>query len=90
MSNHENNNTNQTLVIGLAVVGGIGLTIMTIALAIGVIQGANASDTVISTLFFGGLVLLAGASFGWFGVTQPYKNFDDINVPHYTGHHDEH
>lgn len=81
--------TNNALVIGLAVVGGTGLTIMTVALAMGVIQGENATD-MISTLFFGGLVLLVGASIGWFGVTEPHKHFDDINEPHYTGHHEEH
>lgn len=90
MSNSETPNPNTTpLSIALAVIGGTGLTLMSVALAVGVIQGANASNNGIGLLFFGGLVLLIGATGGWFGYTQPHKHFDDINVPEYTGHHHE-
>ena len=27
---------------------------------------------------------------GWIILVKPFQNFDDINVPRYTGHHDEH
>ncbi|MEM6284334.1 MAG: hypothetical protein AAF787_19235 [Chloroflexota bacterium] len=76
--------------VALAVVGGIGLTLMTIALGVGVVQGADTSTTLVAGLFWTGLVMLIGATAAWIGVAQPYRHFDDINVPQYTGHdHDD-
>lgn len=86
---NENTDNNQ-LVVGLALIGGLGLILMSVALAVGVIQGENASTNIIGMVFFTGLVLLFGGTAGWFGVTQPHKHIDDINVPQYTGHHDHH
>lgn len=77
------------MLIVLALIGGTGFILMTIALAVGVIQGENASISTIRMLFLTGLIFLVGGSLGWFGMSQPYKHIDDINVPHYTGHHDE-
>ncbi len=78
------------LMVGLAVVGGLGLTLMSVALGVGVIQGAAATSNLISGTFWVGLIMLVGATIGWFGVAQPYKHFDDINEPHYHGHHEDH
>ncbi|MFZ4813970.1 MAG: hypothetical protein ACOYL5_05495 [Phototrophicaceae bacterium] len=92
-STHENtpqNTPNQRLVIGLAVVGGIGFTLLTVAIAIGVTQAEAANNSVIGLLFWGGVILLVGATGAWFGVVQPQKHFDDINKPLYTGHHEKH
>ena len=86
----DNTDPKSPLNVFLAVVGGIGLTLMSIALGIGVIGAENAPMGLFNALFFGGLVLLIGASIGWFGVSQPHKHFDDINEPQYTGHHNEH
>ena len=87
----DNTNPKSPLNVFLAVLGGTGLVIMSIALAVGVIQAENTNMGVFNFLFFGGLVLLIGASIGWFGVSQPHKHFDDINVPQYTGHdHEDH
>lgn len=88
----DNTNPKSPLNVFLAVLGGIGLTLMSVALAIGVIMGESAAMGAFNFLFFGGLFLLIGASIGWFGVSQPHKHFDDISVPQYTGHdhHDDH
>jgi hypothetical protein len=88
----DNTDPKSPLNVFLAVVGGIGLTLMSFALGIGVIGGANAAMGTFNFMFFGGLFLLIGASIGWFGAAQPHKHFDDINVPQYTGHdhHDDH
>jgi len=78
------------LVLTLSVIGGIGMTLVMIALGIGVILGEAASGGLVAILFWTGLIVLLGASGGWFGVVRPYKYFDDINQPHYTGHHEDH
>lgn len=76
--------------LGLSFVAGVGFVAMMIALGIGMIQGAAADSGTIGLLFAGGLVLFIVGAAGWFAVEQPHKHFDDINVPHYHGHHDEH
>jgi hypothetical protein len=65
---------------------------MIIALGIGVIGGDQAAGDSLGLLFIVGLALLILGFAGWFSVVQPHKNFDDITVPQYTGHHgdDEH
>jgi len=83
-------NTPRSLVIGLAMTAGLGLTLMMVALGTGVIQGEAADSRAIGLLFVTGLALLILGFAGWFGVVRPDKHFDDINVPQYTGHHDEH
>lgn len=75
------------LTMGLAMVAGLGLTLMVIALSIGVIQGVAADNNSIGLLFAGGLALLVVGIGGWVAVVQPYKHFDDINVPMDSGHH---
>lgn len=82
--------SNESLSIGLSIIGGVGFTLMSIALGVGVVQGETASSGVIGALFWGGLVMLIGASVAWFGITRPDQHFDDIDQPLYTGHHDEH
>lgn len=82
-------NTANPLLTGLALIGGVGLTLMSVGLAIGVIQGEQANTAFVGAMFWTGLVLLFGASVAWFAVAQPHKHFDDINQPQYTGHHDE-
>lgn len=84
----DNTNPKSPLNVLLSCVGGTGLILMSIALGIGVITGENTAMGTFNFLFFGGLFLLIGASIGWFGISQPHKHFDDINVPQYTGHDD--
>lgn len=81
--------------IGLAFCAGLGLTIMIIALALGVINGTEANANGIGLLFAVGLVILIGGIGGWLGAVRPFQNFDDINQPaeddhHASESHDEH
>ena len=79
--------------VWLSIIGGIGLTLMMIAMGVGVVQGATTNSNILGAVFWTGLIMLIGATIGWFGVSQPYKYIDDINQPQYTGHHhhdDEH
>ena len=78
------------LSFSLALTAGAGLILMMLALGIGVVQGSAADSTVVGLTFAGGLGLLLIGIVGWLAPVQPFKSFDDINVPKYTGHHDEH
>jgi ABC-type nickel/cobalt efflux system permease component RcnA len=87
--NTNTSNTPRSLIIGLAMVGGLGLTLMVIALGLGVVGGENADSYSIGLFFITGLALLIVGIASWFAVTRPDQHFDDINVPQYTGHHHE-
>jgi ABC-type nickel/cobalt efflux system permease component RcnA len=92
------NPTNQSqspLAISLAFIAGLGLTIMIVALALGVINGAEANANGLGVLFAAGLVILIGGIGGWMGAVRPFQHFDDINKPaeddhHASEPHDEH
>jgi hypothetical protein len=86
----ENSSKPSTLLIfGLAMVAGLGLVLMMIALGIGVVQGIAADSNAIGLFFVGGLILLILGAGGWIAVVQPQKHFDDISQPMDTGHHAE-
>lgn len=86
----QTNEVSQSLLIGLSMLGGIGITLMVVAAGVGVVQ-AEADAGQVGTYVLLGAGLLVMAIAGWFVAVQPHKNFDDINVPLYTGHHhDEH
>jgi hypothetical protein len=74
---------------GLAMLGGLGLTLMIVAAGIGVVLPEVDSSFVgmIVALGFGLLVTGIG---GWVIATRPFENFDDITVPQYHGHHETH
>lgn len=82
-----NENINEDLLIWLSVPGGIGITVMIVALAVGVVV-PDISGGLIGGLVLLGLVMLIFSVGAWAIVTQPHRNFDDITVPQYTGHHD--
>jgi hypothetical protein len=82
--------TAHPLSFGLALSAGTGLTLMMIALGIGMIQGEAADGALIGLFFVIGLALFLFGTIGWVAAMQPHKNFDDINVPHYTGHDNDH
>lgn len=65
---------------------------MVLALAVGVVQGSAADGNTIGLMFVGGVALFLLGAGGWYGLSQPTRHFDDINVPMDTGHHghDEH
>jgi len=81
--------------IGLAFCAGLGLTLMIVALGLGVINGEAANANGLGVFFAAGLVMLIGGIGGWLGVVRPFQNFDDINQPaeddhHASEPHDEH
>ena len=74
----------------LAMVGGLGLTLMLLAAMIGVIYGAKLdaeSTHSLGLLLVSGLLLLIVAIGFWLGWVRPFERFDDINVPAEPEHH---
>lgn len=86
----EPNQVSPSLQIGLSMLGGLGITIMIVAGAIGAIAGANADAAQIGFLLILGAAMLISAIVAWAAIVRPFENFDDINVPLYHGHHEEH
>lgn len=76
-----------TLTVSLAMIAGLGMTLMMVAAGIGVIGGEQADGSTFGLMFVGGLALFVLGLGGWLGVVRPWETFDDINQPHYTGHH---
>ncbi len=74
-------------VLVMSLIAGFGVILVLTALAIGVIQGSTADTNLISLIFAGGVAFFLIGAAGWFGLTQPQKHFDDINIPMDTGHH---
>jgi ABC-type nickel/cobalt efflux system permease component RcnA len=84
--------TDNPILFGLSFMAGIGITLMIVVAAIGVIDGASADSASLGLFFWLGLALLVCGVVGWFGVTRPDQHFDDINQPLDDGHghgHDE-
>jgi hypothetical protein len=75
------------LTLGLAMIAGLGLTLMVVAAGYGVIGGENADDGAMALLFASGVVLFVAGVGAWLGVFRPWERFDDINQPHYFGDH---
>ncbi len=82
--------------LGFSFLAGLGIVLMIIALGVGVIGGnteaAANNSTIISLLFVAGLLFFIAGAVAWVGVTQPFRNFDNINIPaDDPGHgHDDH
>ena len=75
---------------GLAMVGGLGMTLMILGAAVGVIYGASMDAQAthsLGLLILVGLLLLALAIGFWLGFVRPFQRFDDINVPAEPEHH---
>jgi hypothetical protein len=83
------NASGNPVILGLALIAGLGFILMMFALGIGVIQGSAADSNAIGLFFAVGLALFVIGAVGWFATARPDKHFDDINVPQYSGHHDE-
>jgi hypothetical protein len=80
--------TNHSPIVWLvSLVAGLGVTLMIIALGVGVIQGEGSESKSIGLLFAAGLVLFILGAGAWYGVVQPQKHFDDINIPAEDEHH---
>ncbi|MBI1278015.1 MAG: hypothetical protein GC179_07800 [Anaerolineaceae bacterium] len=74
-------------VLGMSMIAGLGVILIVIALAVGVVQGAAADSNSIGIAFISGIALFVLGAVGWFGLTQPQKHFDDINQPLDDGSH---
>jgi len=75
------------IVLGVAMVAGVGVLLMMLALGVGVVQGKAADGNTVGLLFAAGLVLFVLGAGSWFAVVQPQKHFDDINQPAEDEHH---
>jgi len=87
---HTENQPSQLTLYGLAMVGGLGITMMIVAATIGVIGGTEldpASTNLVGLTIVAGLLLLITAIGFWLGLVRPFTNFDDINVPAEPEHH---
>jgi hypothetical protein len=93
--NHETPETtkrevSKSVLTGIAMIGGLGITLMMLALGIGVILPDAPSD-IIGLVVALGVGLLITSIAGWIVAVRPYEHFDDITEPQYHGHdHDEH
>ena len=80
----------QNVLYGLAMVGGLGMTLMIVAAGIGVVSPEIDNLAALVGLFVTlGLGLLIASIGGWVIATRPFEHFDDITVPQYHGHHHE-
>ena len=75
---------------GLAMVGGVGMTMMMLGASIGVIYGtaldAEATHSLGLMIVIGLLLLFLAIGF-WLGWVRPFERFDDINIPAEPEHH---
>ncbi|MDZ4670952.1 MAG: hypothetical protein SH821_08785 [Phototrophicales bacterium] len=83
------NTGNNSLTLGLSLLGGLGMTLMIVGAGIGVIGGENADSTIVGIFVLSGLLMLISGIGAWLAVVRPWENFDDINEAHYHGHHHE-
>lgn len=74
----------------LAMVGGLGMTLMILGAIVGVIYGASLDAEAthsLGLLIVVGLFLLLLAIGFWLGWVRPFERFDDINIPAEAEHH---
>jgi hypothetical protein len=77
----------KSVLTGIAMIGGLGITLMMLALGIGVVLPD--APSVIGLVVALGVGLLITSIAGWIIATRPYEHFDDITVAQYHGHHHE-
>lgn len=87
--NQETKQPSQSVLTGLSMAGGAGITLAVVALAIGVVI-PDVDPGIIGGLLLIGLLAVGASIAAWTAIVQPFRNFDDINVPLDTGHHDDH
>lgn len=61
---------------------------MVVALGIGVIV-PDADNRFVGLAVLTGLIFLVGSVGSWLALVQPFKHFDDINIPADDDHHHE-
>lgn len=93
MTDERNGNVTQPsklTLYGLAMVGGVGMTMMMLGASIGVIYGTAldaAATHSLGLMIVVGLLLLILAIGFWLGWVRPFERFDDINIPAEPEHH---
>jgi len=72
------------------VIGG-GMLLVMLALGLNAIQGTGNSNALSVILPIGGLLMIGGI-IGWMAEFRPWRKYDDLSTPFYTGHtdHDSH
>jgi hypothetical protein len=76
-----------SLLTGLSMVGGLGITIVVVALGFGAAGVFGTDSSAVNGGVLLGLLLLAVGIGGWVIAVQPFRKFDDINQPLDDGHH---
>ena len=66
------------------VIGG-GMLLVMLALGLNAIQGAGNSNALSVILPIGGLLTIGG-TIGWLAQFRPWRKYDDLTTPLYTGH----
>ncbi len=73
-----------------AFVAGGGMTLIIIAFSLAAMR-LSSNETLLIWFLVPGVLALIGGTIGWLVQLQPWKNFDDLTTPYYTGHaHDDH
>lgn len=72
-----------SLTLTFAFIAGLGMTLMILAGAIGVIDGANADDTLMGLLFVGGGLMLVAGGGAWAGIVRPWEAFPSVTEGYY-------
>ena len=83
------NTGNNSLTLSLSLLGGLGMTLMILGASIGVIGGENADSTLVGIFVLSGFLMFVSGIGAWLAVVRPWEHFDNINEPHYHGHHHE-
>ncbi|MDQ7024479.1 MAG: hypothetical protein Q9P01_11395 [Anaerolineae bacterium] len=79
----------ESVLTGIAMIGGLGVTLMIVAAGVGVVLPDAPSDIVGLVVALGAGLLVTSIA-GWVVAVRPHEHFDDINVPLYHGHqHDD-
>lgn len=73
----------------IAAIAGVGLTMLIGAATFSALGTTDNLDT-LNLIARVGAVLVAIGAFMWWGALRPWQNFDDLQTPYYTGHHDDH
>jgi hypothetical protein len=77
--------------VALAFLIGAGFLLMALAGGVGAAFAGSANPSLYAMIFVLGLVVFVAGIGLWFAFVKPWEQFDDINVPKYTGHaHGEH
>ena len=84
----QENQPSETTKTGMAMLGGLGVTLMMVGAGIGVVL-PDVDSQIIGLIVLLGAGLLGVAVAGWVISVRPHEHFDDINVPIYHGHHHE-